>query len=115
MERPGLLAGLMKPCTSQTKDSGQFICPLRKDVEGLDAESLRAFKAYGWPGNLRELWNAIERSVVTREQGRIALNDLPEKIYVVRHSEGHFVVRVGSTLEAAEHELIRTTLEATGK
>ena len=72
------------------------------------------FRAYGWPGNVRELRNAIERAVVTREQGRIALHDLPEEIYEVRHSEDQFVVRVGSTLEAVEHELIRRTLEATG-
>src|SRR6266852_2629528 len=85
-----------------------------KDVDGLDAESLAAFRAYDWPGNVRELRNAIERAVVTREQGRIALPDLPEEFYEVRHSEDEFVVRVGSTLEAVEHELIRRTLEATG-
>ena len=85
-----------------------------KDVDGLDAESLAAFRAYDWSGNVRELRNAIERAVVTREQGRIALHDLPEEFYEVRHSEDEFVVRVGSTLEAVEHELIRRTLEATG-
>ena len=63
---------------------------------------------------MRELRNAIERAVVTREQGRIALHDLPEEFYEVRHSEDQFVVRVGSTLEEVEHELIRRTLEATG-
>ena len=85
-----------------------------KDVDGLDAESLAAFKAYGWPGNVRELRNAIERAVVTREQGRIALRDLPEEIYEVKHSEHQFVVRVGSTLESVEQELIKRTLEAAG-
>src|SRR5258708_1168550 len=85
-----------------------------KDGDGLDAESLAAVRAYDWPGNVRELRNAIERAVVTREQGRIALHDLPEEFYEVRHSEDEFVVRVGSTLEAVEHELIRRTLEPTG-
>jgi transcriptional regulator with PAS, ATPase and Fis domain len=84
-----------------------------KDVDGLDAESLAAFKAYGWPGNVRELRNAIERAVITRERGRIALHDLPEEFYEVRHSEDQFVVRVGSTVEAVEQELIRSTLDAT--
>jgi transcriptional regulator with PAS, ATPase and Fis domain len=85
-----------------------------KDVDGLDTESLAALRAYGWPGNVRELRNAIERAVVTRERGRIALHDLPEEIYEVKHSEDQFVVRVGSTLESVEHELIRRTLEAAG-
>jgi DNA-binding NtrC family response regulator len=83
-------------------------------VDGFDSESMAALRAYGWPGNVRELRNAIERAVVTREQGRIALYDLPEEFYEVRRSEDQFVVRVGSTLEAVEHELIRRTLEATG-
>ena len=34
--------------------------------------------------------------------------------FEIRHSEDHFIVRVGSTLEAVEHELIGRTLEATG-
>ena len=84
-----------------------------KDVEGLDNEALALLKAHTWPGNVRELRNAIERAVITRERGRIALHDLLEEIYEVRHSEDQFVVRVGSTLESVEHELIRRTLEAT--
>jgi DNA-binding NtrC family response regulator len=83
-------------------------------VEGLDNEALALLKAQTWPGNVRELRNAIERAVITRERGRIALHDLPEEIYEVRHSEDQFVVRVGSTLESVEHELTRRTLEATG-
>jgi len=85
-----------------------------KDIDGLDSESMAALRVYGWPGNVRELRNAIERAVVTRERGRIALNDLPEEVCEVRHSEDQFVVRVGWTLESVEHELIRRTLEATG-
>lgn len=85
-----------------------------KDVEGLDNEALALLKAHTWPGNVRELRNAIERAVVTRERGLIVPSDLPEEIYEVRHGEDQFVVRVGSTLESVEHELIRRTLEATG-
>jgi transcriptional regulator with PAS, ATPase and Fis domain len=84
-----------------------------KDIEGLDPESMAALRAYSWPGNVRQLRNAIERGVVTRERGLIALNDLPEEIYEVRHSEEQFVVRVGSTLESVGQELIRRTLDAT--
>jgi two-component system NtrC family response regulator len=36
------------------------------------------FSAYRWPGNVRQLENAIERMVVLSECDYIALNDLPE-------------------------------------
>lgn len=85
-----------------------------KDVDGLDSESVAAFKAYGWPGNVRELRNAIEQGVVTREQGRITIRDLPEEIVKVPHAEDRFVVRVGSTLHSVEQELLHRTLQATG-
>jgi two-component system, NtrC family, response regulator HydG len=63
--------------------------------------------------NVRELRNAIERAVVTREHGRIMLHDLQEELYEVKHSADQFVVRVGSTLDSVVQELIRRTLDAT--
>jgi len=84
-----------------------------KDADGPDNERLAALKTYSWPGNVRALRNAIERAVVTREHGRIMLHDLPEEICEVRHSSDHFVVRIGSTLESVERELIQRTLDAT--
>jgi two-component system response regulator PilR (NtrC family) len=34
-----------------------------KDIHGLDAASLQALAGYDWPGNVRQLENAIERAV----------------------------------------------------
>jgi transcriptional regulator of acetoin/glycerol metabolism len=38
---------------------------------------------YSWPGNVRELENLIEMLVVLKEEGEIAVADLPEKIAMV--------------------------------
>lgn len=84
-----------------------------KEVDGLDSACLAAFRAYSWPGNVRELHNTIERGVINCERGRIMLNDLPDHIWKVRRLPAEFTVRVGSTLESVQHELIRRTLEAT--
>jgi formate hydrogenlyase transcriptional activator len=37
---------------------------LGKPLVGIDPESLRALKAYPWPGNIRDLQNTIERAAV---------------------------------------------------
>lgn len=55
-----------------------------KDVDGLDAETLASLRACGWPENLRELRDAIERAVVTREQGRISSTIFREELYEVK-------------------------------
>ena len=47
----------------------------RSDLE-LSEASTRAIRAYGWPGNLRELRNAIERGVILSPGLRIEPEDL---------------------------------------
>lgn len=49
-----------------------------KRVEGVHPEVIRAFMDYGWPGNIRELENLLERLVVLApEGGLIRADDLP--------------------------------------
>jgi DNA-binding NtrC family response regulator len=43
-------------------------------------EALDALTSYGWPGNIRELENVIERIVITKGQGMVDASDLPAKI-----------------------------------
>ena len=42
----------------------------------LTEENLRQLEAYGWPGNIRELQNVIERAVITARLGTLHF-DLP--------------------------------------
>src|ERR1700754_1139880 len=41
----------------------RFSTEMGKAVQGLSAEALRCLQTYHWPGNIRELENAIERAV----------------------------------------------------
>src|SRR5262249_33116444 len=45
-----------------------------------DDRAIEALRRYPWPGNIRELENAIERSVVMAEEAEITLRDLPATI-----------------------------------
>ena len=62
---------------------GHFVEKYRKDEEKgkieLSPETWRALYEYGWPGNIRELENVIERAVVLNSDGLIELADLPSE------------------------------------
>ena len=38
-----------------------------KNIQGITKESLDLLRSYSWPGNIRELQNVIERSVIMCE------------------------------------------------
>ncbi len=46
----------------------------------LEAEALQALQAYGWPGNVRQLKNTIERAVILSSNGLITINELPPEV-----------------------------------
>ena len=48
-----------------------------KRLAHLDDSALDALRRYPWPGNIRELENAIERAVVLAERDYVTVTDLP--------------------------------------
>src|SRR5215475_12873411 len=46
----------------------------------LSRDALSAIERYDWPGNIRELKNALERSVVLSRGEEIQIGDLPEEV-----------------------------------
>lgn len=58
----------------------QFNKRFNKSVHSPSNEVLSRLKAYPWPGNIRELYNAIERGVLLSENNELAVEDLlPQK------------------------------------
>ncbi len=85
-----------------------FARRLGKKVQGLAPEVTAAFRAYAWPGNLRELRNVIERAVILAGGDTLGLADLPEEF---AHPPAS-AIQVGSrvTLEELESEHLRRIL-----
>ncbi|MFO0755153.1 MAG: sigma-54 dependent transcriptional regulator [Byssovorax sp.] len=54
----------------------KFNARLKKNVEGIEPEAMERLNNYGWPGNIRELENVIERALLFADGARIRLDDL---------------------------------------
>ena len=53
---------------------------LKKNVGGISDEALSALEGHSWPGNIRELENVLERTILFTKGERIELGDLPDEI-----------------------------------
>lgn len=91
-------------------------------VSGAGPSILDRMIAYHWPGNARELRNAIERAVILCPDGApLEAGHLPpsfdkEQAATAKLNDANMVqVRVGTTVDEAERLLILRTLESTGQ
>lgn len=88
-----------------------------KVLRGFTDEALAALQSYGWPGNIRELRNAVERAVLLARTEWISRELLPE--YGAEKSgrlpDGRNSVQVGDPVSLAhiEEQHIRRVLAAT--
>lgn len=83
-------------------------------VHGRDGVTLsdaarHTLESYDWPGNIRELKNAIERALIFGKDATLSPEDLPESI---RTADAGAVAGMRS-LEDLEREAIQKTLEGT--
>src|SRR5512132_2259937 len=54
----------------------KFANELKKKLDGLEPDALKLLMRYHWPGNIRELENAIKRAMLLAEGTQIAADDL---------------------------------------
>ncbi len=94
-------------------------CFLRKydyrgRIKGLTAEAFEKLQGYDWPGNIRELENAIERAVILCNQDYITPAYLPMEMADQIETSHEFTMTLppqGISLETVERELILMALE----
>lgn len=84
-----------------------------KSITGFTPEAMQAITRHSWPGNMRELRNAIERAVILGSDSEIGLAQLPATL--VRPSAGEKLQLGGNvTLEELEAEHVRLVLTRAG-
>jgi two-component system response regulator PilR (NtrC family) len=99
----------------------RFSAEMNKDVIGFTPDGLRALTAYGFPGNVRELENVIERAVALAGSRVIGLGDLPETISGHASSPATSLLELppeglnlDDVLNEAERRLLIAALERSG-
>ncbi|MDX1603079.1 MAG: sigma-54 dependent transcriptional regulator [Salinimicrobium sediminis] len=85
---------------------------LEKDLSGFSEKTIAAFKAYHWPGNLRELKNVVKRAVLLSEGEYISSACLPSEVLSARH-ESKPEENYSLFKNKNEQELILDALEKT--
>jgi two-component system response regulator HydG len=93
-----------------------------KQVKGISTAVSRALFAYDWPGNVRQLRNAVETMVVLDSDGVLDVDDLPPEMAEPSESPasahpiaqfGSLSELVGQPMEAYERFAIEETLKLT--
>ena len=79
-----------------------------KDIVGLSHEALAVLMEHDWPGNIRELENAIEHAFVLCRGGLIELHHFPQRLREFSGVKGSFLT--GLTLAELEARVIAEAL-----
>ncbi len=89
----------------------EFNIENKKNIRGFDKASKAAMIKYNWPGNIRELKNAVESAVVMCTGDEIKMEDLPRAL----RSQGEekvITIPIGITMDEAEKIIIQENLAA---
>lgn len=79
----------------------KFGTKYKKTVEGMTDAAVDVIMTYDWPGNVRQLRNHIERSVIMCKGTRIDVGDLPRKMVPHNAEKGPVPERNGGSLPDA--------------
>ena len=89
---------------------GQLSATLGRKIDRVQAASMDRLVAYGWPGNIRELRNVLERAVILSPGSTLFLEELGERPRGVSVTTNDVEDR--RTLEDVEREHILRALES---
>ncbi|NIO11092.1 MAG: sigma-54-dependent Fis family transcriptional regulator, partial [Deltaproteobacteria bacterium] len=84
-----------------------------KQFNEITHEAMEILFAYDWPGNVGELANVIERTIVLGRGPKITVEDLPERLATGDDSGDHGILSFRDGVNIAKKKLIRKALAKT--
>jgi transcriptional regulator with GAF, ATPase, and Fis domain len=85
-----------------------------RTVRGISPEARTCLLQYDWPGNIRELENAMERAIVIGSSDLILLEDLPEALLDTATSGASSPAKYHSAIRNLKKQLILDAFEQSG-
>jgi DNA-binding NtrC family response regulator len=86
----------------------------RKTVRGVSPSAMQALRAYGWPGNIREVRNAVERAMLLAEGSVLEAHDFPMLAGSAKVFADIALPAEGVNLDQLERSLVIQALERCG-
>lgn len=85
---------------------------MNKNIQGIETDALHALINYEWKGEVRELENAIERSMIFANREKITILDLPDNIRKnEKASVNNIIQNLDLALKNFEKKYIQQALE----
>jgi len=91
--------------------SARYANKCNRNVRGISEQALACLMQYDWPGNIRELENAMERAVVVGTSETILPEDLPETVLESAKGAGNAPAKYHDAILNLKKELIQSALE----
>ncbi len=114
VEMPPLRARLEDLIRFAEHYAQHFAAQCARQLEGFTNEAVACLRAYPWPGNLREMRNAIERAVILARENRISPQDFPAEMHMqnvnAAYPDGALPVGGMVSLDQLEETHIRKVL-----
>jgi transcriptional regulator with GAF, ATPase, and Fis domain len=83
----------------------------QRNVKGISPSAIDYLVRYDWPGNIRELENAIQRAVIFVSDREILPEDLPENVLEVDQVPGSDKTTYHDAIQVAKKQIIQKALE----
>jgi DNA-binding NtrC family response regulator len=103
---PGVVPGLV------ARFAAELCAEMERPVPALDSAALAETAAHPWPGNARELRNAVERALIFHRGGALEVRPPPRAAGADDAHGATLSVPLGASLEEVERRYLAAVLEA---